>query len=243
MSAHHDHPGQLGSPGQLGQVEPPSKVERAVTSAIDKGARLQAPAVERYVAWMRSKHPADSPTQIVRRMEKMFLLTVTGSGSAVGATAAVPGVGTVAAIAAVGAESLFFLEASALLTLAVASVHSIPLTDQQQRRALVLSVALGDAGMEVVRRATGASGANWVNGLNGKMSGTAMASMNSTLVRKWITKYAAKRSALIVGKLIPAGIGAVIGGVGNRAIGHRVIGHSRTAFGPAPAAWQDDTRS
>ncbi|SDH04659.1 hypothetical protein SAMN05444695_10127 [Rhodococcus triatomae] len=219
------------------------RVERTLVSVLDNGARLQGPAVERYVAWLRRAHPDESPAQIVTRMEKMFLTTVTGSGGAVGATAAVPGIGTVAAIAAVGAESVFFLEASALLTLAVASVHGVPVTDHQQRRALVLSVALGDAGMEIVRRATGVRGPHWVNALNGKVPAPVMRSMNNTLVRKWIAKYAAKRSALVLGKLIPAGIGAAIGGVGNRAIGRRVIDNARTAFGPAPSAWPHSPRA
>ena len=39
--------------------------------------------------------------------------------------------------------------------------------------------------------------------------------------------YAAGRSALILGKLVPAGIGAVIGGAGNRAIGKGVIRNAR----------------
>lgn len=151
-----------------------------------------------------------------------------------------PGVGTVASIAAVGAESAFFLEASALLTLAIASVHGISVQDHQQRRALVLAVALGESGMEIVQKATGITAKNWGTAITSKIPGPTMrGGMNSTLVRKFVTKYAAKRSALILGKLVPAGIGAVIGGAGNRAIGKGVVKNAREAFGPAPARWTD----
>ncbi|MFC9551256.1 hypothetical protein ACFTWF_10450 [Rhodococcus sp. NPDC056960] len=218
-------------------------VEKVLVSVLDNGSRLQAPAVAKYVDWVRRSHPGESPAQIVERMEKMFLLAVTGSGSAVGATAAVPGVGTVASIAAVGAESGFFLEAAALLTLAVASVHGISAADHQQRRALVLSVALGESGMEIVQKATGVTAKNWATAITSRVPGPTLRGMNSTLVRKFITKYAARRSALILGKLVPAGIGAAIGGAGNRAIGKGVIKNAREAFGPAPARWPDELRA
>ena len=61
-------------------------VEKVLVSVLDNGSRLQAPAVAKYVEWVRRSHPGESPAQIVERMEKMFLLAVTGSGSAVGAT-------------------------------------------------------------------------------------------------------------------------------------------------------------
>ena len=215
------------------------RVEKILISVLDNGSRLQAPAVAKYVEHVRHSHPDESPAQIIDRLEKMFLLAVTVSGSAVGATAAIPGVGTVASIAAVGAESAFFLEASALLTLAVASVHGISIENHQQRRALVLAVALGESGMEIVQKVTGVTAKNWGTAITSKIPSSTMRGMNSTLVRKFVMKYAAKRSALILGKLVPAGIGAVIGGAGNRVIGKGVVKNARDAFGPAPVRWTD----
>nr|WP_206038137.1 hypothetical protein [Rhodococcus sp. HNM0569] len=205
---------------------------------LDNAGRLQGPAVEKYVARLRAAHPDDTPEQIVARLESRFLAAVTGSGGAVGATAAVPGVGTVASFAAIGAESAFFLEAAALFTLGVAAVHGVPVDDHQQRRALVLSVVLGEAGMEIVQHATGKRTAHWARALDGKVPAPVLRTMNNSLVRKFATKYAARRSALVLGKLVPAGIGAAIGGAGNRAIGKSIVRNSRDAFGPAPARWE-----
>lgn len=213
---------------------PDGRVEKVLVSVLDNGSRLQAPAVAKYVNRVRKAHPDESPAQIVERMETMFLNAVTGSGGAVGAAAAIPGVGTIASLAAVGGESAFFLEASALLTLAVAEVHGISPADHQQRRALVLAVALGESGMEIVQKATGVTAKNWSTAITSRVPGGTLRGMNSSLVRKWITKYAAKRSALVLGKLVPAGIGAAIGGAGNRAIGKGVIKNARAAFGPPP---------
>ncbi|WP_072753995.1 hypothetical protein [Rhodococcus maanshanensis] len=213
------------------------RIEQVIVSLLDNGAKLQGPAVQKYVDRVRRAHPDENPQQIVERMERMFLTAVTGSGGAVGAAAAVPGIGTVGSIAAVGAESVFFLEASALLTLAIASVHGISVQQHEQRRALVLAVALGASGMEIVEKAVGATTKNW-GSLITRVPAQTISGMNRKLIHKFVTKYAARRSALILGKLVPAGIGAVIGGTGNRAIGKGVINNARDAFGPAPARWQ-----
>ncbi|MGW4478165.1 hypothetical protein [Rhodococcus triatomae] len=213
------------------------RVEQAITSLLDNGARLQGPAVEGHVSRLRRAHPGESPQQIVDRLERMFLLAVTGSGGAVGAAAAVPGIGTAGSIAAVGAETAFFLEASALFTLAVASVHGIPVDNHERRRALVLAVALGSAGMEIVEKAVGKTTKNWGALLSGKLPTQTVRGMNNSMVHTFVTRYAVKRGALMFGKLVPAGIGAVIGSAGNRTIGKGVIANARDAFGPAPAHW------
>ena len=42
---------------------------------------------------------------------------------------------------------------------------------------------------------------------------------------------------LAFGKLLPVGLGAVIGAVGNRMMGKKIIGNARKAFGPAGSRW------
>lgn len=211
------------------------RMEDGITSVLDNASRLQAPAVHAYVRRLREQHPNDSPAQIIERLEKRYLLAVTGSGGAAGATAAIPGVGTVAALATIGGETAFFLEASALLALSVAAVHDIPLDDRQRRRSLVLAVALGESGMEVVERTIGVRGVRDL--MSKRIPGNAVAGMNTSLLAKFVKRFLAKRSTLILGKLLPAGIGAVIGGVGNRTIGRGVVRNAREAFGPPPAIW------
>ncbi|MGA9873964.1 MAG: hypothetical protein WBQ44_22860 [Rhodococcus sp. (in: high G+C Gram-positive bacteria)] len=222
---------------QVDVVKDGGRLEKALVRILDNASRLQGPAVEKYVAHMRRAHPDDTPAQLIERLENRFLLAVTGSGSAVGGAAAIPAIGTMASLATVGAETAFFIESSALLTLSVASVHGIPVHDHQQRRALVLAVALGESGMQIVQKTVGTSAKNWGTLITSRVPGGAMTTMNKSLVKKFVQKYLAKRSALLVGKLLPAGIGAVIGGTGNRIIGKGVIKNAREAFGPAPRAW------
>ncbi|MGF6883361.1 hypothetical protein ABIA39_004979 [Nocardia sp. GAS34] len=210
-------------------------VEKAVRSLLDDGTRLQAPAVAKYVDRFRRSHPGESPAQIVERLEKMYLTTVTGSGTAVGAAAAVPAVGTLASLAAVSAETMFFLEASAVFTLAVASVHGIAPDDAERRRALVLAVVLGESGMQIVEKNVGHSAKNWGTLLAGRIPG--ITALNDALMKRFVLRFLAERSPLMFGKVLPAGIGAAIGGFGNRTLGKRTIANARGAFGPAPLAW------
>lgn len=212
-----------------------SAIEKAVVDVLDTGSKLQAPAVRRYVAYLRERHPGENPAQIVARLEKQYLLAVTGSGAAVGATAAVPGIGTVAALGAVGAETAFFMEASALFTLAQAYVHGIEPENKEARRAMVLAVVLGDTGMAIVQKGLRTSSKNWAGALAGKVPG--LGAINSSLLQQFIKRFITKRAALMAGKILPAGIGAAIGGAGNRALGKVTIENARKAFGPAPALW------
>ncbi|GAA4675214.1 hypothetical protein [Gordonia humi] len=209
-----------------------------VTTLVDKAQRLQQPAVARYVQSVRRKHPGDSPEAIIRRLEKHYLTTVTASGGAVGAAAAVPGVGTVTAIGAMSAETVFFIEASALLALAIADVHGIAPTQHDRRRALVLAVALGEEGVGIVGKTLGPSSRTAMAqlGLPG-IPGANLATINKALTNRFVKKFTLGKAPVMFGKVLPGGIGAVIGGVGNRALGTTVIRNARAAFGAPPRHW------
>ncbi|QTI71314.1 hypothetical protein [Gordonia polyisoprenivorans] len=207
---------------------------------LDKAQRLQAPAVAKYVRALREKHPDDSPAQIITRLEKRYLTAVTGSGSAVGATAAVPGVGTFAALGAMTGETALFLEASALLALAIAEVHGIGVHESERRKTLVLTVALGEEGLSILGRVVGTQGGALRRLGRASAPSGALAKLNKNLMNRIAKKYALKRAPLVIGRLLPAGIGAVIGGAGNRVLGKRVIANAREAFGPPPQHWTLD---
>ncbi|MBT0568448.1 hypothetical protein KIK15_16905 [Williamsia sp. CHRR-6] len=212
----------------------------AVAKIIDHAQRLQAPAVAAYVRRLRAAHPNDTPAQLIERLEKQYLRAVIGSGGAVGAAAAIPGVGTVASLAAIGGESAFFIEASALLALGVAEVHGIPVDHDEHRKALVLAVILGEEGIMALAKALGSRTTPLKQVAGGAIPLPALGRINRMLLKRFMTKFAAKRAPLVVGKLLPAGIGAAVGGVGNRMLGRQIIDNARTAFGPPPAHWPID---
>lgn len=229
---------QLSSIGDGQIVGAGRKPEGILDALVGQAQHLQAPAVAKYVNHLRQEHPYESPAQIIARLEQRFLMAVTGSGGAVGAAAAFPGVGTVVSLASLGAETAFFIEASALLSLAIADVHGIPIDDRERRKALVLTVALGESGLAVVRDSLGAkSGGTMGRALGGVIPAPVMRTLNQRLVKRYLRKYTLQKLPLAAGKLLPAGLGAIIGGVGNRTLGKIIINNSRKVFGPAPREW------
>ena len=70
----------------------------------------------------------------MRRHPRRYLATVVASGAAIGAAAILPGIGTLAALAAVSGETLLFLEATTVFVLATAEVHGITAADREHRR-------------------------------------------------------------------------------------------------------------
>lgn len=212
---------------------------KALSHLLESSTRLQAPAVKAYVARLRRSNPNASPAELVTKLEKQYLAAVMASGAAVGSAAAFPGIGTLVALSAVAGETLVFLEATAAFVLAVAEVHGIGLEERERRRALVLSVLVGeDDSKGAVRDLLGpgrTSGA-WLAEAE-LLPLPVVSQLNSKLMQYFIKKYTIKRTAMAFGKMLPVGIGAVIGGGGNRLMGKRIVGNARTAFGPAPARW------
>ncbi|CAJ1580769.1 hypothetical protein [[Mycobacterium] wendilense] len=221
------------------EPEDPSAAAHVLSRIIETGSRLQAPAIRAYVERVRAKSPDATPAEIVARLEKHYLAAVMGSGAAVGSAALVPGVGTVLALSLVAGETALFLETTAVFVLAVAEVHGVSADDKERRRTLVLGALAGDDGKNAVARLLGPGRTNgaWLAEGAATMPLPALSQVNTKLMKYFVKKYAIKRGALVFGKALPVGIGAVIGGVGNRLMGKRIVENARAAFGPAPTTW------
>jgi hypothetical protein len=219
--------------------EEPGAAAKALSNILERGARVQAPAVEAYVQRLRRGNPDASPAEIITKLEKRYLAAVMASGAAVGSAAAFPGIGTIAALSAVAGETVVFLEATALFVLAVAEVHGIPAGHREHRRALVLSVLIGDDSKGAVRDLVGPGRTNggWLGESTAALPLPVVSQLNNRLLTHFAKRYAIKRGAIAFGKILPMGIGAVIGGGGNRMMGKKIISNARTAFGPPPGRW------
>jgi hypothetical protein len=185
---------------------------------------------------LREHSPDATPAEIVAKLEKYYLAAVMASGAAVGSAAAFPGIGTLAALSAVAGETVVFLEATAVYVLAVAEVHGIPAEHRERRRALVLAVLVGEDSKHAIADliGTGRTSGAWMADGAAALPLPAVSQLNNRLVRYFVKKYALKRGAVAFGKLLPVGIGAVVGGVGNRMMGRRIIKNAQLAFGAPP---------
>lgn len=206
-------------------------LDQGVVSLIDRSARVQAPLVGKYTGFVRGRHPSESPEQIVERLGRHYSVAVTASGVVVGLSAAVPGVGTLVGLAAAGADTLFFLEASTVYAVGATGVSGSKAAAPPPP--LVSAVVLGQAGTASLG-AAGRSAKQWDTKLANKLP--IIRRMNDTPVKRFVVQFIVKRSALAFGKVIPAGIGAVVGGVGNYALARGVIKNLHEALeNPQPS--------
>ncbi len=236
-----DAPWAGGLPPQ-GSPEHPRTIR-----ALDGVLRVQRPAVVAHLRSIRLRHPDASTAEIVWMLERRYLAAVTTGGAAVGATAVVPGIGTGVTLALSGVETVVFLDATALFAQSLAELHGIPVEDPDRARALVLTLMLGQEGVDLVaqltRQATGRGGtrtAYWGELVTKSLPRAAMGPLVDRLKSAFIHQFAAKGSASVIGKALPFGIGAAVGGAGNHLLGRRVIVGSRRAFGVPPQEYPAD---
>ncbi|MFC8599465.1 hypothetical protein [Isoptericola sp. NPDC057191] len=201
---------------------------------LDKAVTIPSAAIHKHVDRLRARNPEADPAGIVRILEKEYLTLLATAGGAVGAAAAAPTVGTAAATALTTGDVATFFASSAAFALAVADVHGIEIDDVPRRRALLLATVLGDRGARDVERAIGGSTVAWGKVLLTSMPQTTIKRVNRTLARQFLRRQVAKQGSLALGRLLPFGVGVVVGVAGGRALGHGVVGQSRRAFGPPP---------
>ena len=211
---------------------------------LDAVLAVQRPVAVAHVRRLRRRHPKATPEKLVRILEREYLTAVTAGGAAVGASAVVPGIGWGISLALSGVETSGFLESSALFSQSVTEVHGIALTDPDRARALVMAMLLGAPGASLVRQFAGealgtapARTAFWGELVTQKLPKTAIDGLMGKVRKQFVRRFAASQGASILGRAAPFGIGAVVGGAGNHALGRKVVQSARTAFGPAPAAF------
>lgn len=202
-------------------------------SVIDAALKVQTPLAHSYVRRLRAKHPEDTPRQLLERATGRFtgLMTLTGAG--IGGVAALPGLGTAAALGLTVGEGVSFAEACAFLTLAAAEIHDVDMSDRNTRRLVLMGVLSGERGTEIIAKAMGKQGLQWnavLGGGGGFLPG---------LVSKQISRYVRRRvvarsSKLWLGRLLPFGVGAVIGGFGARSVSKSVVEAMLEIFSQAP---------
>ncbi|MGC5170918.1 hypothetical protein ACLQ2Q_09705 [Microbacterium sp. DT81.1] len=226
----------VGGLPPVGSVEHPPMIR-----GIDRVLAIQRPVVLAHIRSIRRRHPDASPSDIVRMLERRYLAAVTTGGAAVGATAVVPGIGTGVTLALSGVETIGFLESTALFAQSVAEVHGVAIEDPDRARALVLTLMLGKEGTDLVRQLAGqARGKSegrdkyWGEVVTKSLPRAAVGPLLDRLKKSFIHQFGVRGGASWIGKALPFGIGAAIGGAGNHILGRRVLITSHRAFGTPP---------
>lgn len=230
-----------GSPWDKGVPPVGSTEHPLMVRGLDRVLSIQRPLVLAHIRSIRLRHPQATPAEIIHILEKRYLSAVTTGGAAVGATAVIPGIGTGVTLALSGVETVGFVESTALFAQSVAEVHGIAISNPDRARALVMTLMLGKEGVALVGQlagqATGRGGsrsAYWGELVTKSLPRAAVGPMVDRLKSMFLKQFAAKGGASFLGKAMPFGVGAVIGGTGNHILGRRVLTTSHHAFGAPP---------
>ncbi|MFG1716100.1 hypothetical protein [Micromonospora sp. NPDC049203] len=174
---------------------------------------------------------------MIRNLERMYVSALTGTGAAVGGAAAAPGVGTGIALALSAGEVLSSLELSALFALSIAEVHGVGIDEIERRRTIVMGIMLGGSGSATITKVAERTGQHWGRQVVAKVPLETLRQINKILGKNFITKYGTKQGIIVLGRVAPFGIGALIGGGANAAMDTLAVKASRRAFGPPPPSW------
>lgn len=213
------------------------KAIEVVSTALDKAVTFPSEVIRSHVDKVRRKNPEATPAEIIALLEREYLAVSATAGGAVGAAAAFPAVGTGVAVTLTASNVATYFAASAAFSLAVAEVHGIEVDDVVRRRALLLTTILGEDGAKAVGELGLFSSGKWATQILTKLPLGTVKAVNSKLTRRLVRTQSATQGALAFGRIMPFGIGAVVGATGARALSRTVIRNARKAFGEPPATF------
>ncbi len=200
---------------------------------LDAAVRIPSKNVHKRVERYRRRNPDAAPSEILSMLEKEYRWRVSSVGGGVGVAAAVPAMGSLTAFGLAGVQLAQFVSESAMHVMAVAHLYGVPIDDLERRRTLLLATMLGEDGAAAVQQELGMTTMFWARALFVKLPITGVRALNRRLLSMAGTS-SARLAGHALGRLVPFGIGAVIGFTASRKMALEVIEGSRLAFGPPP---------
>lgn len=204
------------------QTHPVMKaLDDALVKAVNPGAR--------HIEKLHSKNPNASRSEIANQLERDFRQSVTVTGVATGATSAAPGVGTLVGLAAASGDLVWFFTSASRYILSLANLYELDVEDIERQRALVMTVLLGGSATGIATRAAETTGQHLGKKAVEQIPMHSVRAINKKLGPYFVTKFS-QRGVIQLGKILPFGFGAAIGGASNYAIAHTTILSARKAF-------------
>ena len=212
-----------------------NRVSQGFMDVLNKVVSVQSSVIIGYVDKLKKRNKNASAAKLQKLIDKHYLNIVSGTGAAAGASSAIPGIGLISGAAAIGAESLVFLEASAWYILASSHLRGDDIRDKEHRRTLVLMVLTGSQGSALVDTFIGDVGT--LSGMTSaatlsRFSGPTLSGINGRLAKLFMKQATKKLKWAWVTKLLPMGVGAVLGTTANRKLARQVIDHASTQLSP-----------
>lgn len=224
----------------LGQaVDSKGRPKPAFQRAVLAAMRAQRPLVVANLRRLTKKYPHASPGELADRISRRYIQSLTGTGAAAGGVGAIPGIGTATSLGASFGAALGFLELTSFYAQSIAELAGLHTNNDKEAQTLVMTIMLGEEGRELLQQAAstqpgtrfGTLGPSaWIaSGITG-LTERAFTSLANRFMRTLVRGEAVR----FLGRLVPFGIGAGIGGVANRNLARQVVVQTQETFGQLP---------
>ena len=217
------------------------KPKPGVHNVLLRAVEVQRPLVLANLRRLQRRHPQATAAQLAATLERDYLLAVTGGGALVGGAAVIPGVGTAAALGLSAAATVGFLEATALFSTSLAELHGVRLVDPEKASTLVMAIMLGEEGTALLSSLSGQAAGQgkgptqaWGSLFSRRVPLAGFGTVRERIQTMFLRTLLKQQGTAWLGRALPFGIGAVVGGVGNRVMGRAVVANAKEAFGPMP---------
>ena len=221
------------------------KPKPGVHNVLLRAVEVQRPLVLANIRRLQRRNPQATAAQLAATLERDYLIAVTGGGALVGGAAVIPGVGTAAALGLSAAATVGFLEATALFSTSLAELHGVRLVDPEKASTLVMAIMLGEEGTALLSSLSGQAAGQgprqgagptqaWGSLFTRRVPLAGFGTVRERIQTMFLRTLLKQQGTALLGRALPFGIGAVVGGVGNRMMGRAVVANAKEAFGPMP---------
>ncbi|HYW23228.1 MAG TPA: hypothetical protein VE953_03635 [Terriglobales bacterium] len=223
----------------LGNVPPQL---RPVFQALAAVMRAREPAIRQRVWRLREENPSLPDAELAGRLIRETRRRVATTAAASGATAIVPGLGTIIAIGTATSQSLYALEQETELVLAIAMIYGRELADSDERllEALVV-VGLTGGAVKLRDNLLIAGGQRITVSAFRHLPEVWLGRAGNRVLTRVFGRFLTQRAVSVVARAAPMAIG-VAAGVGFDWVAVSVLGRAAMLYyGRAPAAALTDT--
>lgn len=187
------------------------------------------------VAALRHQHPDDTPDELADRLIRRYAKELAIGGAMSGGAAASPVAGVAVAAASAGADATFSVGRLGEMIMAIGLVYGHDATTVDERRAAIVTImgladgaAVGMSGLAA--RAGARGGARLLQRIP-----AATPAAGSSTARRALSKVTSTKGPWSLTALIPYGIGAGVGAVGNAVLA-RAVGRAAKEYFSTHAA-------
>src|SRR5215472_1407968 len=215
---------------------------RPVFDALAAVMRSREPAIRQRVWRLREENPGLEDHELAKLMIRETRWRVAGTAAASGATAIVPGLGTIVAIGTATSQTLYALEQETELVLAIAMIYGRELANSDERllEALVV-VGLTGGAVKLRDNLLIAGGQRVTVAAFRRLPEIWLGRAGNRMLTRVLGRFLTQRAVSVVARAAPMAIG-VAAGAGFDWVAVTVLGRAAMLYyGRAPAAALTDT--